>query len=57
MLGELIHQPSTQAIATSLFVSPNTVKSQIRSIYRKLGVSTRAGALAMAETMGLLPRE
>ena len=57
VLGELIHQPSTQAIATSLFVSPNTVKSQIRSIYRKLGVSTRAGALAMAETMGLLPRE
>jgi len=57
VLAELITQPSTQAIAASLFVSPNTVKSQIRSIYRKLGVSTRAGALAVAETMGLLPRE
>lgn len=57
VLAELTHEPSTQAIAASLFVSPNTVKSQIRSIYRKLGVSTRAGALAVAETMGLLPRE
>lgn len=57
VLAELTHEPSTQAIAASLFVSPNTVKSQIRSIYRKLGVSTRGGALAVAETMGLLPRE
>lgn len=41
-------------IAQDLHVSPNTVKSQMKSIYRKLGVSTRAVAVATAHSRGLL---
>lgn len=33
---------TTTAIASALHVSPNTVKTQLRSIYRKLGVTTRS---------------
>jgi len=41
---------SAPQIAERLFVSPHTVKSQIKSIYRKLGVSSRADAVdRMAE--------
>lgn len=41
-------------IASRLFVSPNTVKSQLRSLYAKLGASTREQALAKAISAGLL---
>jgi LuxR family maltose regulon positive regulatory protein len=41
-------------IAADLFVSANTVKTQARSIYRKLGVSSRAEAVDCARTAGLL---
>jgi LuxR family maltose regulon positive regulatory protein len=41
-------------IAEGLFVSPNTVKSQARAIYQKLGVSSRAEAVACARTAGLV---
>ncbi len=41
-------------IAADLFVSPNTVKTQARSIYRKLGVTSRAEAVACARAAGLL---
>ncbi len=41
-------------IADQVFVSPNTVKTQARSIYSKLGVSSRAEAVACARTAGLL---
>ena len=34
-------------IAAALIVSPNTVKTQVSSIYRKLGVSRRAEAIAV----------
>ncbi len=45
---------STQHIATRLFLSVNTVKSHIKSIYRKLGVTSRASAVLRAEAEGLL---
>ena len=45
---------SFREIAADLFVSPNTVKTQARSIYRKLGVSSRAEAVACARMAGLL---
>ena len=35
-------------------LSPYTVKSQTHSIYRKLGVSSRSGAVARAREIGLL---
>lgn len=36
---------SVPEIADQLFVSPHTVKSQVKSIYRKLGVSSRSEAV------------
>jgi LuxR family maltose regulon positive regulatory protein len=39
---------SLREIAAELRVSPNTIKTQTRSIYRKLGVSTREQAVAAA---------
>ena len=41
-------------IAAELFLSPNTIKSQASSIYRKLGVSTRSQAVTQARQLGLL---
>jgi LuxR family maltose regulon positive regulatory protein len=41
-------------IGERLFVSRNTVSSEVSSIYRKLGVSSRSGAVTQATTAGLL---
>ncbi len=41
-------------IAEVLVVSPNTIKTQISSIYRKLGVSRRAEAIAVTAHLHLL---
>jgi LuxR family maltose regulon positive regulatory protein len=41
-------------IAARLYVSRNTVKSQLRTVYRKLGVSSREAALTRAAVLGLL---
>jgi LuxR family maltose regulon positive regulatory protein len=41
-------------IADRLFVSRNTVSSEVSSIYRKLGVSSRHDAVQHATTIGLL---
>jgi LuxR family maltose regulon positive regulatory protein len=42
-------------IAEQLFVSRNTVKTHLRSVYRKLGAATRAEAVQRARDIGLLP--
>jgi LuxR family maltose regulon positive regulatory protein len=41
-------------IAEALVVSPNTIKTQVSSIYRKLGVSRRAEAIARTSQLHLL---
>ena len=41
-------------IGKRLFVSRNTVSSQVSSIYRKLGVSSRADAVQNATSVGLI---
>src|SRR5215469_541149 len=41
-------------IAAELFLSPNTIKTQASSIYRKLGASTRSQAVTRARQLGLL---
>jgi LuxR family maltose regulon positive regulatory protein len=43
-------------IATQMFLSPNTIKSQANSIYRKLGSSTRSQAVARSHDLGLLDK-
>lgn len=48
VLSELDEHRTLEEIATRLFVTRNTVKSQLSSIYRKLGVSTRAEAIDWA---------
>lgn len=45
---------SERAVAGELFLSFNTVHSHVRTIYRKLGVSSRAAALARAREQRLL---
>ena len=41
-------------IAVEMFLSPNTVKSQAMSIYRKLGASSRSQAVTRSRELGLL---
>jgi LuxR family maltose regulon positive regulatory protein len=42
-------------IASQLYVSRNTVKTHVASIYRKLGVDKRGDAVERARSAGLLP--
>ena len=53
VLAELAEDVTLEEIATRLFVTRNTVKSQVRSVYRKIGVSTRAEAVAWAVAQGV----
>jgi DNA-binding NarL/FixJ family response regulator len=41
-------------IAVRLYLSRNTVKQHASAIYRKLDVRNRAGAIGVAQAMGLL---
>jgi LuxR family transcriptional regulator, maltose regulon positive regulatory protein len=41
-------------IAAEVFLSPNTVKSTVHSIYRKLGTSSRSQAVSRLRNLGLL---
>lgn len=54
VLGELPTSAKTAEIAKKLFVTQNTVKTQLASIYRKLGVGSRSDAVAAAVRLGLL---
>jgi DNA-binding CsgD family transcriptional regulator len=45
---------TTREIAAELFVSVNTVKAHMRSIYRKLGASRRHAAVIRAYEYGIL---
>jgi LuxR family transcriptional regulator, maltose regulon positive regulatory protein len=55
---ELLPTHLTDAqMAEQLFVSRNTVKSHVKSLYRKLEVSSRADAVTRARDVGLLPRD
>ena len=56
VLGMLAQTGSTAEIAEMLYVSVSTVKTQLRSIYRKLGVKSRSEALARAAHVAPSPR-
>ncbi len=55
MLQLLPTHLSVAEIADRLYVSRHTVKSQTIAIYRKLGASSRGGAIEAAVSAGLLP--
>jgi LuxR family maltose regulon positive regulatory protein len=48
--GEL----SASQMGDSLYVAPSTVRTHIKSIYRKLGVSSRGEAMEEAHARGLI---
>jgi DNA-binding NarL/FixJ family response regulator len=53
VLQLLVSGHSNKAVASELVVSEDTVKTHIRGLYRKLGVSDRSGAVAVALREGL----
>ncbi|MDX6301459.1 MAG: LuxR family transcriptional regulator, maltose regulon positive regulatory protein [Nocardioidaceae bacterium] len=55
VLGHLAKLLTTDEIAAVMFVSVNTVRSHVRSILRKLGVSRRNEAVRRAWDLHLLP--
>ena len=54
VLRLLRSEMSQREIAGELQLSFNTIKTHTRNIYRKLGVATRAEALARARSLALL---
>ncbi|MHA4852331.1 LuxR C-terminal-related transcriptional regulator [Rhodococcus sp. MSC1_016] len=54
LLVELPSWRTAEQIATDLCVSVNTVKTHLRGIYRKFGVTSRRDAIAAAQQAGLL---
>lgn len=54
VLSALSRNATLRQIAQQEYISPNTVKTHVRNIYRKLGVSDRDGVTAAAQALGLL---
>jgi len=54
LLPVLTTHLSFPEIAAELFLSPHTIRSQMKSIYRKLGVDSRNQAVTRAREAGLL---
>ncbi|MEE1810199.1 response regulator transcription factor [Streptomyces sp. BE133] len=55
ILAQLAQGLGNRDIARALFISEATVKTHLGRIYDKLGVDTRAGAVAVAKEQRLLP--
>ena len=43
-----------KGMAETLFVSPNTIKANLKSIYRKLGADKRSEAVESARALGFI---
>jgi len=54
VLRLLVGELSTRQMAESLYIAPNTIRTQIKSIYRKFGVSSRKQAVDEAHATGLI---
>lgn len=57
VLAILSQGATNQEIAKKLVISENTVKTHVNKIYKKLGVSNRAEAVAKALSLGLIQFE
>lgn len=53
VLAALSRNATLRQIAQQEFISPNTVKTHVRNIYRKLGVSDRDSVTAAAHALGI----
>jgi two-component system, NarL family, response regulator LiaR len=51
VLDLLCERKTTDEMARELFLSPETVRSHVKSIYRKLGVNSRSEAIARSEEL------
>ena len=54
MLRYLCSRLTYREIAAALYVSLNTLKSHVRSVYRKLAVASRADAVHLGRRQGLI---
>lgn len=57
VLQQIAEGSSDRRIAESLHISEHTVRSHIKNLYRKLGVSSRAHAVAKALREGIIATE
>lgn len=57
VLHALPNHHTTAAIASAFHVSPNTVKTQLRSLYKKLGCSSRDEAIDVGTRLQILRAE
>jgi two-component system, NarL family, nitrate/nitrite response regulator NarL len=55
VLGELMHGRTVDQIAAHSFVTLATVRTQVRAVRDKLGVTTQIAAIARARTAGWVP--
>jgi NarL family two-component system response regulator LiaR len=51
VLDLLCERKTTDSVAGELFLSPETVRSHIKAIFRKLGVNSRQAAIARADEL------
>jgi DNA-binding NarL/FixJ family response regulator len=51
VLDLLCERKTTDEVASDLFLSPETVRSHVKSIYRKLGVNSRDDAIARSDEL------
>jgi DNA-binding CsgD family transcriptional regulator len=54
VLALLVAGGSNREIADALYISPRTVQAHLANLFAKLGVNTRAAAVAHAYELGLV---
>lgn len=57
IMSRICHGDSNLDIAAELYLSINTVKTHIRSAYRRIGITRRVEAVLWGAEYGLVPHE